>query len=69
MNRLLGVFGRGGADTAIDPVCGMSVATKNPPGGSYEFEGTTYYFCGRGCRLEFQEDPKGYLSGEKKMEM
>jgi Cu+-exporting ATPase len=69
MNRLLGMLGIGGADTAIDPVCGMTVNTKNPPGGSYEHEGTTYYFCGRGCRLEFQEDPQGYLSGEKKMEM
>ncbi|MCC6238095.1 MAG: YHS domain-containing protein [Dehalococcoidia bacterium] len=47
----------------------MEVDTGNPPGGSYEHEGTTYYFCGRGCRLEFEEDPKGYLSGEKKMEM
>ena len=27
----------------------MDVDTKNPPGGSYEHEGTTYYFCGAGC--------------------
>jgi YHS domain-containing protein len=47
----------------------MDVDTKNPPGGSHEHEGTTYYFCGTGCRLEFQEDAAGYLSGEKKMEM
>lgn len=59
----------GGASKATDPVCGMSVDTKNPGGGSYEYNGTTYYFCGRGCYLEFTEDPEGYLSGKKKMEM
>lgn len=61
------VFGR--SRSAIDPVCGMEVDTRNPPGGSFEHVGTTYYFCGRGCRLEFEEDPRAYLSGEKKMEM
>jgi len=60
---------RGGGNTAVDPVCGMNVDTRNPPGGSFEYKGTTYYFCGRGCRLEFEEDPEGYLSGKKKMEM
>ena len=60
---------RGGGNTAVDPVCGMNVDTRNPPGGSFEYNGTTYYFCGRGCRLEFEEDPEGYLSGKKKMEM
>ena len=59
----------GGSSKATDPVCGMSVDTKNPGGGSYEYNGTTYYFCGRGCYLEFTEDPEGYLSGKKKMEM
>lgn len=67
MSRVLRMFGRSG--TAIDPVCGMEVDTGNPPGGSHEHEGSTYYFCGRGCRLEFEEDPQGYLSGEKKMGM
>ncbi len=61
------VFGR--SQTAVDPVCGMKVNTRNPPGGSIEHLSATYYFCGRGCRLEFEEDPAGYLSGEKRMEM
>lgn len=61
------MFGR--SKPAIDPVCGMEVDTTSPPGGSYEHGGITYYFCGRGCRLEFEEAPTGYLSGEKKMEM
>ncbi len=62
-------FLRGGDSTATDPCCGMDVDTKNPPGGSYEHEGTTYYFCGAGCRLGFEEDPASYLSGEKTEEM
>ena len=58
-----------GAKREIDPVCGMEVDPRNPPGGSGEHEGKLYYFCGTGCRLEFTEDPVGYLSGEKEMEM
>ena len=59
----------GSGGTAVDPVCGMSVDMKSPGGGSSEYKGTTYYFCGRGCYLEFTEDPEGYLSGKKKMSM
>ena len=59
----------GGSETATDPVCGMDVNTKSPAGGTHEHEGTTYYFCGPGCRTEFEDDAASYLSGEKKMEM
>ena len=68
VGKLLELVGIGGSK-ATDPVCGMKVDTRNPPGGKFEFQGKTYYFCGRGCRLEFEEDPDGYLSGRKKMEM
>jgi len=47
----------------------MEVDTASPPGGTFSHDGTTYYFCGRGCRLEFEEDSVGYLSGDKKIEM
>ncbi len=67
VSRLFSFLGR--SATAEDPVCNMKVDTKDPPGGSLEHEGSTYYFCGKGCRLEFEEDPQGHLSGEKKMEM
>lgn len=56
-------------ETATDPVCDMKVDTAKPGGGSYEYKGTTYYFCGPGCNRAFQKDPEGYLSGEKKMSM
>ena len=47
---------------AIDPVCGMEVEiSTTPPALTFEHDGTTYYFCSRGCRLDFEEDPGKYL--------
>lgn len=45
---------------AVDPVCGMTVATR---GAEYqsEYAGTKYYFCCAGCRHSFEKDPKKYL--------
>ena len=54
---------------AIDPVCHMEVDVDDPPGGSWEHEGVTYYFCGPGCNRAFQKDASSYLSGEKRVEM
>ena len=56
-------------EQAIDPVCGMSADTSNPAGGASTHAGQVYYFCGPGCRVAFQKDPEGYLSGEKSVEM
>lgn len=44
----------------IDPVCGMTV---DPSAGkpSYLHEGTTYYFCCRGCLEKFRAVPQAYL--------
>jgi YHS domain-containing protein len=47
--------------SAIDPVCGMQVVKEGAQHTS-EYEGTTYYFCGKGCRLDFEEDPQRILS-------
>ena len=27
-----------------------------------EYQGTTYYFCGKGCRLDFEDDPERILA-------
>jgi P-type Cu+ transporter len=43
--------------TAIDPICGMDVDTADPPGGTAEHEGRTYYFCQPGCLKAFTSDP------------
>ena len=47
--------------TAIDPICGMTV---DPAGaaGSYDYKGTTYYFCGASCLERFRADPERALS-------
>jgi YHS domain-containing protein len=48
---------------AIDPVCGMDVEV---PDAKYSatFQGVDYYFCGRGCKLEFEDDPEHFLDPE-----
>ena len=48
---------------AIDPVCGMEVEMESAILTS-EYEGTVYYFCGKGCKLDFDEDPEKYLDPE-----
>jgi YHS domain-containing protein len=62
------LFNRGG-HRETDPVCDMQVDTRKPPGGAYDYNGQTYYFCGPGCNRAFQREPEAYLSGEKKMQM
>jgi xanthine dehydrogenase accessory factor len=41
------------AATAVDPICGMTVAAV-PGTLSVEHEGETVFFCSAGCRAEFQ---------------
>ena len=50
---------------AIDPVCGMEVDTATATLTS-EHEGTVYYFCGKGCKLDFEDEPETYLDPEYK---
>jgi Cu+-exporting ATPase len=45
---------------AIDPVCGMQVETDISD-LKLEHDGETYWFCGKGCLLEFRDDPDKYL--------
>jgi YHS domain-containing protein len=35
----------------------VNVEVATAAGLSAEHDGATYYFCGRGCLLDFQEDP------------
>lgn len=46
-------------DEAVDPVCGMLVDVAS---ARYVVEhgGTRYYFCGPGCRRDFEEEPERY---------
>jgi YHS domain-containing protein len=47
--------------TAVDPVCGMEVDT-NTPAATSEYNGHTYYFCSRGCKVAFDKNPEKYLN-------
>jgi YHS domain-containing protein len=48
---------------SIDPVCGMTVEPEAAAarGLTFEHDGTSYAFCGKGCLLEFRDDPARYL--------
>ena len=52
----------------IDPVCGMSVDTTTSQ-LSLEHDGTTYWFCGKGCLLDFQDDPEAFLGPDARPSM
>jgi len=51
------------ADTAVDPVCGMTVVKANAK-ATYDYKGTTYYFCNPGCAESFVKDPEKYLKAQ-----
>jgi YHS domain-containing protein len=46
-----------------DPVCGMTVEIEaaRAKGLATEHDGVEYVFCGKGCFLEFRDDPATYL--------
>ena len=50
--------------TAVDPVCGMTVAV-----GSGEapvvYEGVSYHFCCAGCRSRFEAEPARYAPASR----
>jgi YHS domain-containing protein len=50
-------------DPDEDPVCGMRVDPEaaRARGLAVDHEGRTYVFCGKGCFLEFGDDPARYL--------
>jgi YHS domain-containing protein len=52
-----------GGSQAIDPVCGMTVERDavRAKGLHSTYNATDYFFCGKGCKLEFDEDPGRYL--------
>ena len=48
---------------AIDPVCGMTVEpdAARARGLHSSYHGREFFFCGKGCKLEFDDDPERYL--------
>ena len=53
----------GDGELGLDPVCGMSVdrAQARANGLATTRGDVEYVFCGRGCKLDFLEDPQKYL--------
>src|SRR5215213_5859451 len=47
---------------ATDPVCGMAVEKEKAVVA--EWKDRTFYFCSRGCRNEFFEDPESFTGGD-----
>jgi YHS domain-containing protein len=43
-----------------DPVCKMNVDEKTAKFKS-DYRGTTYYFCSRGCKSNFDKNPAKYV--------
>ena len=54
-----------------DPVCGMTVdpETAREEGLTFVHDGHEYLFCGKGCYLEFRDDPGRYLSAQHRPSM
>jgi Cu+-exporting ATPase len=48
------------AETALDPVCGMTVDPRSSA-GSYTHAGTTYHFCSQHCLDRFKANPERFL--------
>lgn len=47
-------------DLESDPVCGMAVDPREAraDGLTASYQGREYFFCGRGCLLEFADNPE-----------
>ncbi len=46
-------------ETAVDPVCGMTVSVEGAA-HTHEHQGETYYFCCSGCETRFVADPESF---------
>ena len=53
--------------TYIDPICGMQVDEQQSTGQS-QYQGQTYYFCSRGCKDRFDQNPQQYAAGTEQGE-
>jgi Cu+-exporting ATPase len=48
-------------DTALDPVCGMTVARSSAK-HTFEHDGVRYFFCSGSCRDKFAANPAAFIS-------
>jgi Cu+-exporting ATPase len=50
-----------GPETAIDPVCGMTVEVATAR-FTVDHDGTTFYFCAPGCAAAFEREPAAFAT-------
>ena len=55
----------------VDPVCGMTVdvGQARSKGLTLTHDGHEYAFCGKGCLLEFRDDPATFLATDYRPSM
>jgi Cu+-exporting ATPase len=55
------MLGRKKSATArvIDPICGMKIDPATAA-ATREHDGTTFYFCNKGCAKDFDSEPQRY---------
>jgi Cu+-exporting ATPase len=51
---------------AIDPVCGMEVDERTTKDKA-SHEDTTYYFCSKDCKDEFEASPEDYIGDDERL--
>lgn len=51
---------------AKDLVCGMQVDEEQAraAGLTSEYQGQTFYFCAKGCKTQFDQNPETYIRQE-----
>ena len=61
---MFGLFGKKKDTTAkvVDPVCGMKIDPTDAA-ATRDHDGTTIYFCSKGCAETFDADPHRYAHG------
>lgn len=60
-SRTLPVISAPAIETAVDPVCQMTVAPATAA-GSFEYAGETWYFCSPHCLAKFKSSPEAVLN-------
>ena len=53
------------SEKVVDPVCGMKIYPEKAA-AKQEYQGRTYYFCGKSCAQKFQVDPASFLTPKPK---
>jgi Cu+-exporting ATPase len=49
----------------VGPVCGMKI-DQEKASSKQDYEGQTYYFCGRSCAEKFKANPASFLTSKPK---